>query len=154
MQLHPPFVSQKMYRVFLLFAALLLSPITNATQSKTIKHAEIHYSAFNSTFLTPQVARQYQLQRNPYNAIINISVLNQAQLGKPAIPAKITGIARNLIGQQKDLVFRQIQEGQAIYYLAEFSISHEETFTFMLHLDAGLSGSGKLNFTQKFYVEE
>lgn len=125
-----------------------------AGQYKTIKDVEVHYSAFNSTFLTAQVARSYQLKRNGYSAILNISVLDNSQAGKPAITANITGTSKNLIGQIRQLNFRQVQEGDAIYYLAEFPISDEEQLTFDLDVNAGIKGTGILKFTQKFYVEE
>ncbi|KJY81440.1 hypothetical protein TW81_18455 [Vibrio galatheae] len=127
---------------------------TWAGQFKNIKDIEVHYSAFNSTFLTPQVARSYQLKRNGYSAILNISVLDNSQAGKPAITAQISGNAKNLIGQMRELDFREIKEGDAIYYLAEFPISDEEQLTFNIDVSAGNKGAGALKFSQKFYVEE
>ncbi|OEF27743.1 DUF4426 domain-containing protein [Vibrio rumoiensis] len=126
----------------------------HAEQFKTIKNSEIHYSAFNSTMITPEVATQYKLKRNGYSAILNISVLDKSQLGKPAINAKITGTSKNLIGQTRQLEFKQVKEGSAIYYLTEFPISDEENLTFNINVDAGNTGSGPFSFTQKFYIEE
>lgn len=125
-----------------------------AGQFKTIKDVEVHYSAFNSTFLTAQVAKNYKLKRNAYSAILNISVLDNSQAGKPAITAEINGTSKNLLGQTRQLNFREVQEGDAIYYLAEFPISQEEQLTFDLDVNAGIKGTGRLKFTQKFYVEE
>ncbi|MGO2507980.1 MAG: DUF4426 domain-containing protein [Vibrio hibernica] len=131
-----------------------ISLSVHAEQFKNIKNSEIHYSAFNSTLLTAEVATQYQLKRNGHSAILNISVLDNSKLGKPAVDATITGTAKNLIGQIKTLEFKQIKEGQAIYYLAQFSISDEESLTFNINVDAGMTGSGPITFTQKFYVED
>ncbi|MFG0604161.1 DUF4426 domain-containing protein [Vibrio mimicus] len=132
----------------------LLALPASAEQLKTIKDIEVHYSAFNSTFLTPKVASSYQLTRNGYNAILNISVLDRASLGKPATEAKLTGHAKNLIGNLRELSFKQVKEGNAIYYLAEVPISNEEMLTFDIDVDAGLKGAGKLTFSQKFYTEQ
>ncbi|HIF5572036.1 TPA: DUF4426 domain-containing protein [Vibrio parahaemolyticus] len=132
----------------------LLSLPTFAEQFKNMKDIEVHYVAFNSTFLTPKVARSYDIKRNGYVAVVNISVLDSASLGKPAVEAKVGGHAKNLIGQTKKLTFREIKEGEAIYYLAELPITHEETFAFDIDVKAGNKGSGKLKFTQKFFVEE
>lgn len=131
-----------------------ISLSVHAEQFKNIKNSEIHYSAFNSTLLTAGVATQYQLKRNGHSAILNISVLDNSKLGKPAVDATITGTAKNLIGQIKTIEFKQIKEGQAIYYLAQFSISDEESLTFNINVDAGMTGSGPITFTQKFYVED
>ncbi|PMG34795.1 hypothetical protein BCU97_02385 [Vibrio splendidus] len=125
-----------------------------AGQFKSIKDVEVHYSAFNSTFLTAQVAKQYQLKRNGYSAILNISVLDNSSLGKPATTAKVSGTAKNLVGNTRTLKFREIKEGDAIYYLAEFPVTHEENITFTIDINAGLKGAGPLRFTQKFYIEE
>ncbi|HCE2452381.1 TPA: DUF4426 domain-containing protein [Vibrio parahaemolyticus] len=132
----------------------LLSLPTFAEQFKNMKDIEVHYVAFNSTFLTPKVARSYDIKRNGYVAVVNISVLDSASLGKPSVEAKVGGHAKNLIGQTQKLTFREIKEGEAIYYLAELPITHEETFTFDIDVKAGNKGSGKLKFTQKFFVEE
>ncbi|QIA62391.1 DUF4426 domain-containing protein [Vibrio astriarenae] len=139
--------------MLLLLTALICSP-SWAGQYQTFKNVEVHYSAFNSTFLAPKVARSYNLKRNGYSALLNISVLDSGSLGKPATTAKLSGSARNLIGNTKKLTFREVKEGDAIYYLAEFSITNEETLTFNIDVNAGNKGTGKLTFTQKFYVEE
>lgn len=139
--------------ITILVASLLALP-TWAGQFQTIKDVEVHYSAFNSTFITPQVARSYKLKRNGYSAILNISVLDTSKAGKPATQAKVNGHVRNLIGNTRKLEFREVIEANAIYYLAEFPITNEEVMTFDLNIDSGNSGKGKLQFTQKFYVEE
>ncbi len=81
-------------------------------------------------------------------------MLDRASLGKPATEAKLTGHAKNLIGNLRELSFKQVKEGNAIYYLAEVPISNEEMLTFDIDVDAGLKGAGKLTFSQKFYTEQ
>ncbi|WP_100754388.1 DUF4426 domain-containing protein [Vibrio salilacus] len=142
----------KQWLVLLLVTTLTLPAW--AGQFKTIKDVEVHYSAFNSTFLTAQVARSYQLKRNGYSAILNISVLDNSQVGKPATTATVSGSSKNLIGQTRQLSFKEVKEGDAIYYLAEFPISDEERLTFDIDVNAGIKGTGRLKFSQKFYVEE
>ncbi|MDN3614037.1 DUF4426 domain-containing protein [Vibrio gallaecicus] len=137
--------------------ALLISVIafpTWAGQFKNIKDVEVHYSAFNSTFLSAEVAKQYQLKRNGYSAVLNISILDNSALGKPATTAKVSGTAKNLVGNTRKLTFREIKEGDAIYYLTEFPITHEENITFTIDVNAGIKGAGPLRFTQKFYTED
>ncbi|WP_105900837.1 DUF4426 domain-containing protein [Vibrio gangliei] len=137
----------------IIVSALLASP-SYAEQFKTIKNSQIHYSAFNSAMLTPEVARQYKLKRNGYSAILNVSVLDTSKLGTPAVDAKISGSSKNLLGQTRQLTFKQVKEGDAIYYLAEFPITNEEQLTFNIDVDAGQVGSGPFSFHQTFYVEE
>ncbi|EGR2794937.1 hypothetical protein BOO30_01445 [Vibrio navarrensis] len=127
---------------------------TWAGQFKEIKDTEVHYVALSSTFLTPQVAKSYGLKRSEYSAIVNISVLDKSRVGKPALTATVKGQAKNLLGQIRTLTFKEIREGEAIYYIAELPVNHEESLTFDLDINAGLKGAGKLTFTQKFYIEE
>lgn len=138
-----------------IIAALLLfiSP-TQAEQLQGIKDVEVHYSAFNSTFLTPKIARTYDLQRNEYVALLNITVLDNSQLGKPAVEAKISGQVTNLIGQIQPLEFRLIKEADAVYYISAFDIDDQDTLRFEISIDAGLKGRGILKFHQQFYSEE
>ncbi|MBY6199501.1 DUF4426 domain-containing protein [Vibrio hangzhouensis] len=143
-----------MKKWLLLVSALLLAGVVQAGQFKTIKDAEIHYVVFNSTFMTPQVARSYGLKRNEFIATVNVSVLDRASAGKPALQVGIKGEAKNLIGQTKTLEFREIKEGDAIYYLAQFPIVNEELYKFTIDVDAGNKGRGPISFSQKLYVEQ
>ena len=143
-----------MKKTLLLLSLFLFSLPSFAGQFVQIKNIEVHYSAFNSTFLTPKVARAYQLKRSGYTALINISVLDISQAGKPAISAQVSGTAKNLLGQTKTLTFREIKEQNAIYYISELPITNEETFRFDIDVSSGKKGAGKLKFNQKFYVEE
>lgn len=125
-----------------------------AEQLQGIKDIEVHYSAFNSTFLTPKIARAYDLPRNGYVALLNITVLDKSQLGKPAIEAQVSGQASNLIGQIQPLEFKLIKEADATYYISAFDIDNKDTLRFEISIDAGLKGRGILKFHQQFYSEE
>lgn len=137
------------------FSALLLlfSSASFAGQSKDIGSLEVHYSAFNSTFIPPDIAKTYALKRSGVHAILNIAILDKAQAGKPATHATLTGEARNLLGTKKPLTFREIREGDAIYYLAELKFANEENYTFTIDINAAGNRSGKLTFNQVFYAD-
>jgi hypothetical protein len=135
-------------------SGLLFSHGVNAEQMQQIKNIDVHYSAFNSTFLTPEIARSYNLERNAYQALLNLTVLDNSSLGKPAIEAKLSGTATNLIGQIQTLEFQFIKEADAMYYIAPLKIENETTLRFNIEVDAGLKGRGVLKFHQKFYSEE
>ncbi|MGR5288649.1 DUF4426 domain-containing protein [Vibrio maritimus] len=142
-----------MKKSLLFIFAVLMSSAAAAGQFKTIKDAEVHYVVFNSTFMTPKIARSYDLKRNEHIATVNVSVLDRASAGKPAMEVGIKGIAKNLIGQMKTLEFKQIKEGDAVYYLAQFPIVNEEMYQFTIDIDAGNKGRGPVSFSQKLYVE-
>lgn len=134
----------------LLLCGLLLSVMANAEQKQQLGDWDVHYIAFNSTFLTPQVAKAANLSRNKNNAIINISVLDSQT--QQAQQVQIGGIARNLLGQQRDLVFREVKDGEAIYYIAVMPFRNEEQLRFSLDIRQGTKRQ-QLNFEQKLYTE-
>jgi len=130
---------------------LLLIPHATAGGMIERNNLEFHYSAFGSTFLTPTIAKAYGIKRSRYNGVVNISVLLPNQ-DFQAISGTMSGTATNLLGNKKQLEFREIQEGEAIYYIAEFGFSNEETFTFKV----SFSHQGKqhdISFRQIFYAD-
>ncbi|GGW50352.1 DUF4426 domain-containing protein [Alishewanella tabrizica] len=134
----------------MLIASFWFTAGVQAEQKKQLGDWDIHYIAFNSTFLTPDVARAANLSRNKNNAIINISVLDTQTQQAQAVT--IGGIARNLLGQQRDLVFREIKDGDAIYYIAVMPFRNEEQLRFSLDIRQGTKRQ-QLNFEQKLYTE-
>ncbi|MGR2766322.1 DUF4426 domain-containing protein [Photobacterium ganghwense] len=145
-----------MTRFFSLMALLLASLLTalpaSAEQTKQIRNLEVHYSSFPSTFLTPDIASTYKIQRSRYSAVINITVLDSSQPGKPAVQAVLNGTAKNLLGSVKNLSFREVREGEAIYYIAEIKHANEESFNFSIEIHA-TGASGNLAFQQTFFVD-
>lgn len=112
----------------------------------------VHYIALNSTFLTPEIATAYGITRSKYNALINISVLDNSVANTPAKSVSLVGTATNLLGQKKSLEFTEVKEGDAIYYLAELNFTHEDIFIFNIDIfDAG--NKQTLTFQHKFYVD-
>ncbi|MFD2178728.1 DUF4426 domain-containing protein [Veronia pacifica] len=134
-------------------AALFVTTAVSAGQSKDIGSLEVHYSAFPSTFIPAAVAKHYGIQRSRYNAVINISVLDKSSPGKPAVNSFVEGTAKNLLGTTKKLLFREVVEGDAIYYLAEVGYANEETYNFEINVNSSGKSSGKLRFKQKFYTD-
>ena len=133
--------------VFTLFA-IIGSSFANAELKQTFGDYEVHYNAFNSTFLQPDVAANYQVQRSKYRGLVNITVLQKQPDGsKKGVRARITGKVKNLIQQTNNLHFRPIVERDAIYHIAEFKIASEDTLTFTLEIQPD---SNKPAFTLSF----
>ncbi|MDB2384331.1 DUF4426 domain-containing protein [Endozoicomonas sp.] len=99
-----------------------------STEPVRIGHYDVYYSTFNSRFLTPDVAAAYQLERNPRTGILNIAIrdVKKSELGK-AVTGRLTGETSNLLSQTSGLSFHEIKEGNAIYYLASFRFTNEES---------------------------
>jgi len=64
----------------------------------------------------------------------------------------VTGSAKNLIGTDKKLSFKQVVEGEAIYYLATLPYRHKETYRFEIKVQKG-NEQQTLRFKQELYVD-
>ena len=139
-----------------LMLAITLSffALTNASAEnmKKLGSMNVNYMAIGSTFFTPEIAKAYGITRSRYNGLINISVLDNTKSGNPAKTVSISGQAKNNLGQFKSLAFKEVKEGDAIYYLAQVSYNDEETIHFTLDINDGKEQQ-TLKFSQKFYVD-
>jgi len=136
------------------FAALTISLHAYAESSKQFGDYTIHYTAFRSDTLQPEIAKAYNLIRRNNRVIVNVSVIkNVAGTTGTAASAKVEGQANNLTGQLKQLDFREIKEGDAIYYLAEIQISNGEFLKFDLSVTPeGKTDAARINFDKRFFT--
>jgi len=128
----------------------LMSLSSQAEIKKELGEWEVHYIALTTTFLSPEIARANNIVRSGRNALINISVLDKRT--KVAQDIAITGTARNLLGTSKELTFKKVKEGKAIYYLASVAFTDKEVLRFDIDIKQG-KVSQNLKFQQTMYVE-
>lgn len=140
-------------KVYLLAASLVLglflSPV-HAEQKKVLGPWDVHYIAFDSTMIDAKIAQSYQLQRSKYQAVLNISVLNSTD--QKAQQVRISGTATDLTQKQIELSFREVKEGDAIYYLAQVPVHDQKHLNFKLDIWQGTENQ-KLEFSQVFYID-
>lgn len=135
--------------LLILLASTGLSYAQNDVQGgqfKNLGNWQVHYIAFPSTAIPSSVANQYQLERADDRVFINISVLKQDK----AQAVEIQGSATNLVGQKSVLEFKEIKEGESIYYIAQMRVDNEETYRFEINLTQG-NTQETLRFHQKMY---
>ena len=127
---------------------LMLVPyVAVAQQSETFGPYELHYSVVNTTFLDPQVAESYDITRGKKRAILNLAVReNLVDGGSEARAMVLQGKTWDLI-QNQGLTFSETREGEAIYYIAEFTFINEEWRFF--EIDFRPAGSDQ-TYTYKF----
>ncbi|QSX38177.1 DUF4426 domain-containing protein [Shewanella sedimentimangrovi] len=130
-----------------------LCGVASAEQKEQVGQYDIHYMALGSTFLTPSIAKSYGIERSSYTGIINIAVLDTSVAGNPAVEVEISGVANNLLDARVDLKFKEIREGDAIYYIAEVPYRDDEEINFQIAIKHGNQLNTTLKFKQKFYVE-
>ncbi len=139
-----------------LFAVLVtLSGAASAENSQDFGDYVVHFNALNTNYLPPSVTREYGLKRSKNRGMINVAVLRKVMgtAGKPVV-AEITASATNLAGQKRDITLREVREGNAIYYIGDFPISHEETLRFTLHVKPGDNvDAHEVKFSHQFFTE-
>ncbi len=148
-----------MKKILLLVTLTFLSAPLFAENSKTENGYEVHYNAFSTDFLTPKVAKQYNIGRSRTKGMINIAVrkLHKGDTStSTAATARIDLKIQNLYGQQKEVTLRKISENndEAIYYIGTFSVSSRETLNFK----ASVTPNGERNpieikFSQEFFTD-
>lgn len=139
----------------LLPALLLIFAVAGAeAESKQLGRFEVYYSVVNTTFVEPETAAIYGLVRARDRAFLNIAVRERLSDGSDrAVTAKIEGRSWDFY-QNVYLQFREVREGDAIYYIADFEFNDKEVRFFnLLLLPEGESRSQPLKFHQKIYED-
>lgn len=139
-----------MTRIALLLMSLCLSLPALAEQKQSYGDLDVHYSAFNSGFLQPEVAAATGLVRSKTQGVVNVAVLKAGT----ASSAQVSGTVKNLLGQSTALSFKEVKEGKAIYYLAQFPFEQRETLRFTLNVTAADGVPHSFDFNQEFFPDE
>lgn len=138
----------------LITATALFSQAALAEQFVAHGDYEIHYNAFNSTFIQPDTAKNIGFQRSKRRALVNVSVLKVDGDNKTPVTATVKGTATNLIQQSQALEFKKIDEGNAIYYLGQFGFSDDQVMRLALDVQPDPNQPAfKVEFEQRFYEE-
>lgn len=130
---------------------LMLALPALAERKHSVGEQDVHYIAFNSSFLQPDIAAAAGLVRSKTQGVVNVSVL---KAGKP-VAAQVSGSVKNLLGQDYPLTFKQLKEGdEAIYYLAQFPFESREVLRFNLNVRPSGAAPIDFDFTQEFFPDE
>lgn len=138
-----------MRKLVTLACALLLSLSAAAEQKITSGALDIHYIVFNSSFLQPAIAKASGLERGKDIAVLNVSPLRDGKGEK----STVSGSATNLLGQIRPLSFREIDEGEAVYYIAQFPIDGREILKIAVDLVDSEGKQHELKFNQEVFPD-
>ena len=139
---------------YLILLSMLLVSVGNAQavqQSHYKQHGDIKifYSAFDSSFIAPEVAVAYNFVRGTDKGLVNIAVVKKLGQGEPA---QISGKVLNIFQQSQQLEFIAIKEKNTVYYLAPFEFENEDLLTFKITVDSPVSqGPYSFKFQKKMY---
>ena len=145
---------KEMIRGLFLLIIVTSSSLVSAEQVETRGDYKIHYSAFSSTVLKPEISSHYQLVRSRFQGVINIAVLKAEGKSSKAHTAVVNGTTRNLLGQTQKVKFKEIREGDAIYYLGSFRFNNQEILTFDVKVQPDPNKAPyTVKFQKKFYAD-
>lgn len=111
----------------------------------------VYFNAFPTDSLPPVMTKQYGLKRSKNYAMINISVMEKSAGVPTGVKSAVTGTLKNLLGQSRTIEFREIKEGQAIYYIAQIGVQSREVVNFNIEImpDGGHE-KYEIKFSKKF----
>ncbi|GAB3283136.1 DUF4426 domain-containing protein [Parahaliea aestuarii] len=133
--------------------AALLAPAAFAQQSERFGPYELHHSVVNTTFLSPEVAAEYNIVRGKKRGIVNLAIREHLADGTAVNRAALLkGRSWDLI-QGQALEFQEIREGQAVYYIAPFKFINREWRHFEVHFrPEGAEQTYTFKFKHQLYV--
>jgi hypothetical protein len=112
----------------------------------------VHFSAQTTDQLPPEVARAYNIVRSKNRAMLNVSVLTEAD--NTPVKAVVTVKTVNLTGQLKNVTMQEITEAEAIYYIGEVAVANRETLVFDISvIPDGVDAASEVRFKRQFYTD-
>lgn len=128
------------FRPLMTALALLLVSCASHAGSKDFGDYTVQWSVLPSTFLTPEIARENNLTRSRGIGVVNIVILTSDGEGEQVtVSGQVEGKVLNNVQQPSFLAFRRIQEGESIYFIAQYQYPSAELMTF--HITARPTGS-------------
>jgi hypothetical protein len=115
----------------------------------------LHFNAISTDQLQPEVARAYNITRSKNRAMLNVSIIKKVpgSIGQ-SVAGSVSATANNLTGQAKNLALRQVQEGDAIYYIGDVSVASGETLVFTVDATPMNETSRfSVRFSRQFYAD-
>lgn len=138
-----------LYTIALPLLLLINSALANDKPYQQFGDYKVFATVFNSTFITPEIAKSYKLVRAKDRVYINVAVVKEGTFG---LPAKVEGKATNLMQQSNTLEFMEIKEPDATYYLAPLFHLNEEIIHFTIDVTPeGETEAHTVTFTKKLY---
>jgi len=112
----------------------------------------VHFSAQSTDQLPPEIARAYDILRSKNRAMLNVSVIRKSDNAPVVAAVEVKTV--NLTGQLKNVTMRQIDEGDAIYYIGETAVANRETLIFDIRvLPEEEQQASEVRFKRQFYTD-
>ena len=144
---------------YVLAAALALAALNLNADDQVSRFDDhiVRHTVIPSTMIRPEIAEEYNLVRSRSMALLNVAVQKREGAEDDpirAVAAHLEGHVTNSVQQQQRLSFRQVREGDAVYYLAQFQYRDGELLVF--DLDVSPHGSQQnlpVRFSRELFNE-
>ncbi|MBL6690074.1 MAG: DUF4426 domain-containing protein [Pseudomonadales bacterium] len=112
-----------------LLSILVLAPTPGLT-AQYVDHNgyRIHYTTFSSMIIPADVAALHDIVRAENRIVLNVSGIRNNE----PVSLEVNGLVTNLLNQQYDLEFEEVNESEAIYYLANHLALEQDILRFSL----------------------
>ena len=86
--------------------------------------------------------------------VVHFSALVISQTENKSVTAAVTVKTVNLTGQLKNVTMRQIDEGDAIYYIGVTPVANRETLVFDISITPdGVDSASEVRFKRQFFTD-
>jgi hypothetical protein len=139
-------------KTWLAMLMLTLSFGAHAEQFVDAGRYRVHYAAVNTTSLTPEVARQFGVDRTRNEILLVLNAQHEVDGRHLPIAATATGTATTLLGHVQKLALRPVREADVHYVVASFQTLDGEFMTISAQVvPEGADTPIAVTFRQQFY---
>ncbi len=131
--------------------------VLSATESaRVFGDYVLYFNAVPTDALDADIAGEYGIVRSKNRVLLNIVMEHRPAIGLPTVVrGTVKASATNLNGQLRNLLTREISEGEAIYYIAETQVVNGENLIFMIEATPESTTTPlQVRFQKEFFVEE
>lgn len=140
-----------------LLLLMLSSAVFAQAQQKPQRFGDllVHYNMFHSSYLEPDVAANTGLQRGPTHGVMTILVERDTPAGKKPVDALVSGTVDNLLQQSRPIEFIRIEEGDALYFVGNYTSAQRGVLRFKVNIQAEEGAPvHTLQLHQEFFPDE
>lgn len=133
--------------------ATLYAPLAMAAELGVAKSGdlEMHCVAVPTSELTPEAAKEFNVVRDPQRGLLTVTIVrNQGQGRVQALQAQVFAGAINQNNLVSTIPVREVQKGDAVYYLGEFRVTPPDTLRFLVNANATHGKPLKAEFSRTF----
>lgn len=125
---------------------MLASALASGAQYVDHDGYRIHYTTFSSMFIPQDVAALHNIVRAENRVVLNISAIRDNE----PVSIKLSGNVINLLNQQYELEFQEVNENEAIYYLASHLAGEQDILRFSLTVHLADGDTVPIRFLRRY----